>query len=343
MIKISNFIIILAIICFYGCGPSAAELAAEEQKVQDSIAQAQTDSIDAVLNMPDEVGVFKNSNFTNAYMIDEYTGATGGRRFYLIPSNIDEYEYLSYNPTVALSFVLFNNEDYIKSLTIYDLQRIGVSAREYDPILPFSEIKGCEELAKSIPTYDEFTLLEKKDEIIQTILNSYINIHNEYVNKYLKGFDAEGTYKFAHITDGNRYREINKNSYNFEKQEISIRIPFIKTSGDQNVWEYMYTYAKFPNQYEKGDKIKVRLSLEDAKKLFNDDIQVFEETIYTVKPKYGYHGRDSYRYGFFTDFDILYYTINYYNGDKWDNQKKIFVESPILSIKIVSNKHHQLH
>jgi hypothetical protein len=275
--------------------------------------------------------------------LSEITGAEGGKRFYLVPFNMTDYSNMCFNPMSALSFILFSDEQKIKSLSIYDLQKGGMTARKYDPIIPFSKIKGCEELSKLIPTYDEFTLLEKKDEIISIILSSYNNLSEEYLNIYLRGENGSGSYKFAQ-TDytGNIYTEVFKNSYNFEKQQLKINLPFVKNQGDRNIWEYMYTHSKFSNPHQKSSTTYIYVPLDYAKLLFENDIRIFSETIYTVKPKYGYHGGDSYRYGFFTDFDILYMIINYYGIDKWDEKNKTFQGDPILSIKINSSQNIQL-
>jgi len=81
------------------------------------------------------------------------------------------------------------------------------------------------------------------------------------------------------------------------------------------------------------------LPLDQAKILFGDSIDVYSETVVTVKPKFGFFVE----HYLFTDFDILYVTKNYYKANTWDDQSKSYSGEPILSIRIFSNKIHPLH
>lgn len=186
------------------------------------------------------------------------------------------------------------------------------------------------------------------------------NFDNPSWNK-LKEY--KGNVEIDEVSPKSFYGRIDVQDYDFDKKLFRIELlsPISKISSKG--WEYHYLkklkdefigleyqkkaalynlkYQKKPVLYNPDiqEEIQIPMSIEEAKKLFIDENNVFCETILTVTPEegaFGYAGA-----AFFvmsSNFNIKKITKNYYKNKNWSNQEQKFVGDPVFTVELESNE-----
>lgn len=321
---------------------------------------------------------FASASSTNAKLVNYIFGRYNYNFFLIIPDNLTEYEYLSHYPFTSFMFLNYYDEEKIAKLTVNELKSLSLGGTDsccvgdgfYDA-LKFDKIKGFEDVAEDLISYNEFDIAERKDEILSKLIELYGKYKDDY-NRYLQGFT--GTYKFKkanlkHSTlkklkDYNETVEINEpnpesfheridiKDYDFDEKLFKIRLLYPNSKRSSQGWEYHYVkefkkkygaleYLNKPVLYniDFPEEIQVPMSLNDAKKIFPDEDKVFCETILTVTPEEGAFGYPGASFFVMTsNFNIKKITKNYYKRKNWSEQEQKFIGDPVLTIELMSKE-----
>ena len=313
---------------------------------------------------------FASASSTNAKLVSYIFGRYNYNFFLIIPDNLLDYEYLGYYPFTAFMFLNYYDETKLAKLTVKELKSRSLAGPDsccvddgFYEVLTFEKIKGFEEFAQALISYNEFDIAEKKNEILSKLIKIYGQYKDEY-DRYLQGFD--GTYKFRknelkHVTliklkEYNETVKINEpnptsfqermdiDDYDFDKKlfKIDLLHPISKRSSQG--WEYHYV-KEFKKKYGKmeyhnkpslynidfPEEMRIPMSLKDAKKIFPEDDRVICETILTVTPEKGAFGYPGTSFFVMTSkFNIKKITKNYYKRKDWSNKDtKVYRRSRI--------------
>ena len=225
--------------------------------------------------------------------------------YFIVPDNINGYKYLFKNMPAGFVFVNIN-PDKLRSLSVKNIKSGSLGQFEKYDMLRFENIIGMEQLSIDIKNMDMFGVEEKKGQIIDKLLycqNKYREEYNEYL-KIRYRFNAIG--KNTDTKEYYKYFQINKKfivgygypySYDFDNKVLSFDTFNPKSrhlaEKDMNSWEYQYIIkynSKYRNRKEFPIKQKISLGVEDAKKIFQGDSNIFAETIFDVSLSNGLIG-----------------------------------------------------
>lgn len=283
----------------------------------------------------------------------------------ILPGNINNYKYLSHFPLTAFLFCTKFDESKIKDLSVKQLLS-GSLGSTYDSfrVLDLSKLKGFEETAAQISNLDEFGIAGKKQVILTKLLETFKNYREEY-EKYLQNSYTFRNYQVKDEYGRNVWKlsddyatkskfkikgkdvyiympttywtKLSRNKYDFDKNVITLSTfeprTLYNSGWEKAALDYFYIQCrKFGYKEHKKfpETLKVNVSIEDAKKLFGDNNDVFCETLFTVKLNEGFVG---YRSGTFTyqanAMEIIEVTKNFYKNVE---------KSKIFTIEIDSSK-----
>ena len=243
---------------------------------------------------------------TNA-SLSRYNFNGRGSHWILIPDDVSKYAYLGHYPVTAFVFLdYYNSYNKIDDITIKQLMSgtIGNVFKGTNVILAFSKLKGLEDIPDELEGLDEFGVSSKKNEIINKFKDTYKKYLTDYQNY------SKGTYTFSNLLvynngaeDDNNYfpdhitleypieinfeqNKITRKNYDFDKKILSLPDYIGPNSGDPDGWgaRYANNYYKMYNKPLPRD-FKMPLTIDNAKKLFGDQQEVFCETLITVKPR----------------------------------------------------------
>lgn len=332
--------------CIISCNSNKSDEKQATKRYQAQTEKKQVSIQDSVALLRDSVGYIENAGFINAKLA--FYGCEDHDYYsILVPLNTEGYEYLF--DLSSVSFMMLSDIPTIDGLTIEKIKNEdfanrakvgGLTFVNKHPVSPlrFENIKGFEGLAKEIKNYDDFLITEKKVEIIEKLKECYNNYLKEY-SKFLQGI-----YSFR-----NDIHLITKDDYDFETQQIRLyplggKLDSYGSAYDYGKnWEYEYVQRKYKPKYQNVNALKelrINIPVADAKKLFEKNPLC--ETIITVVPKHGCFGGASsldFRH-YIQDFDIVYITKNFYEPNSWSEKDGIFIEGPILSVRLYSNNKH---
>jgi hypothetical protein len=323
-------------------------------------------------------------NHTNARLVNYAVGRHDHNYFLLLPINISDFECLGHYPFTAFMFLKNYDAEKISKLTVKELNSGSLAGNdsccasaEYFDVLKFDKIRGFENMARDLERFDEFSITEKKQEIISRLLDCHAAYKKEY-QTHLRGMN--GSYLFrkskfgfligrpleaynenVEINEGESpsafYDQIDKGHYDFDRRFIKIEplSPYSKIGSSG--WEYHYIQkykAKYRDKKYKEnaklyhrdfpEEIDVPLTIEDAKKLFADSERVFSETILKVTPKEGYFGYPGIHFFVMTSsFEIKKVIKRFYKKQSWSHKEKRFISDPVLTIELESNEDHPFH
>jgi hypothetical protein len=319
----------------------------------------------------------------NANIVNYKFGRYDYNFFLIIPDNLTEYKYLSHNPFTSFMFLNYYNEEKIAKLTVKELKSrslggpdSGFIGNGFYEVLKFDKLKGFEDIAEDLINFNEFDIAERKDEILSKLVELYGKYKADFKG-YLEGFD--GTYQFRkgnlkHSTL-NKLKEYNEkvksrepnprsfyqrtdiNDYNFDEKFFKIDLLNPKSKRSSQGWEYHYL-KKFKRKYgsleyqnnpilyniDFPEEIRLPMSLEDAKKIFPIEDNVFCETILTVTPEKGAFGYQGASFFVMTsNFNIKKITKKYYNQKNWSDEEQKFIGDPVLTIELKSKENQPLY
>ena len=82
-----------------------------------------------------QLGAIETNSKLNAYYIDR------DKYFYLIPNNINDYEYLSHNLVTAYSFIYYAQYNPLDKLSVRQIKS-GSMGIKYYPVLHYYKLKN---------------------------------------------------------------------------------------------------------------------------------------------------------------------------------------------------------
>lgn len=237
---------------------------------------------------------------TNAFLLKYIDNSV---TYYLIaPKDVSEYKYLFKYPITSLG-LLFMWQKYLPDLTCKQLKTFSNHGYAFN----LNKVVGFEDIAAELSAADEFGIESRKKEAMSRLMNCNQNYHKEYL-KYLN--KNSGIYAFMlgrfnqsrHLEGYNKgvsYSEIadiwtviRKDDYDFDNSTLRVDL-LPQTSPLAAPYKMRYlqksqvngrrTRSGFP------DYSKIKLSIEDAKKLFKGQEETYAATILEVKLTDGFY------------------------------------------------------